>query len=205
MRCFITMMSVLVAELLLKIIKHITVATMFTIARIALTPVIVYYLLAHCFVETCFLFIVAALTDVIDGYIARRYNQKTFLGAVLDPLADKILLLSVFGSFFYMSLEILRVPGWFVCLLVSKELLQIFGAILLYIKRGWVAIKANVWGKITTLSQILFIVWLFYCILFGATPSKNVFNGFLIIMSFIMCLSFEQYCLVWLKKICKRR
>src|SRR5882724_10959589 len=76
--------------------KRMTIATLCTIARILLTPMIVLAMMSGQWTGACALFICAALTDFFDGFLARYCNQKTFLGACLDPIADKFLLISCF-------------------------------------------------------------------------------------------------------------
>src|SRR5437879_1486720 len=110
--------------------KHtITVATIFTLLRIVLTPLVVYLVIINWWGSALVCFITAALTDGIDGFIARHYNQKTFLGACLDPVADKILLLSVFFTIWILNISVFSIPTWFVVVLYGKEFLQIIGAL----------------------------------------------------------------------------
>src|SRR5579863_5772212 len=97
--------------------RRITTATMFTIARILLTPIIVYLMIAQCWRSASLFFIIAALTDVIDGFLARHFNQKTFLGACLDPVADKIFLFSCFFTLFFINSAFFYVPAWFIALM----------------------------------------------------------------------------------------
>jgi len=90
-----------------------------TLARILLVPVTIWLIVSGEFGFAFLVFISAGIGDGIDGFIARRYNMKTQLGAYLDPLADKVLLVSI-----YISLGFLQhMPAWLVILVASRDVL----------------------------------------------------------------------------------
>ena len=144
-----------------------TVPNILTLARILITPVIAllpfingYWPKLICFV----IFIAAAVTDVIDGRIARRSNQITDLGKILDPIADKLLLFATLGPFWWISLQreaLYHIPVWgsvplWVCLLlIGRELaMTIFRA---WAQRRGVVIAAGHAGKMKAVLQNVFI------------------------------------------------
>lgn len=93
-----------------------------TILRICLTPVFIYFLFwgpADRYAVALFIFILAGLTDIYDGHLARRFHVESTLGKILDPIADKILVLSAFISFVTMGL----VYAWMVGLIILRDLL----------------------------------------------------------------------------------
>ncbi len=93
-----------------------------TILRICLTPVFIYFLFwgaGDRYAVALFIFIIAGLTDLYDGYLARRLQVESTLGKILDPIADKILILSAFISFVTMGL----VYAWMVALIILRDLL----------------------------------------------------------------------------------
>ncbi len=92
------------------------------------------------------IFIFSGVTDIFDGYIARRFNQVTKMGTILDPLADKMMLISVFASFVIKE----KIGLWIILAIACKETLMILGAFILYSEKGDV-ITANILGKATTL------------------------------------------------------
>jgi len=92
-----------------------------------------------------FIFIFSALTDVLDGFIARKYGMVTKLGTVLDPLADKMMLISVLTIFVLKQ----KISIWILIVMTLKELLMIGGAYFLYSNED-VVIPANIYGKAST-------------------------------------------------------
>lgn len=102
------------------------------------------------------IFIIAAASDGIDGYIARHYNQKSRLGVVLDPLADKGLLLAaiVTLSFSNWSYEF---PLWFPVLVIARDIVIVAGAFVLHIMNGTVKVKPSWTGKTATFLQMVAI------------------------------------------------
>lgn len=88
----------------------------------------------------------AGLTDVVDGYIARTYKLETYIGQLLDPLADKLMMVAVLFSL----IESNRVPWSVASLLVLRDILMILGAAFFYFQGKRAVPKANAWGKLTT-------------------------------------------------------
>lgn len=103
-----------------------TVANMITIVRLLLVPAVIYWLLSGEWRLAFAGFVIAGVSDAIDGYIARRFNQHSRLGAYLDPIADKLLLVSVFVVLGMLG----ELPLWLVVAAVSRDAL-IVGAVLL--------------------------------------------------------------------------
>jgi cardiolipin synthase len=127
-----------------------TLANRLTILRILMTPVIVVLLLYRQAGAALALFLLAGLTDGLDGFVARTRGQKTTLGMVLDPLADKLLLSST-----VITLSVLReLPRWFAIILVSRDLILIGGSVILYMFLGRLASPPSRLGKATTGFQL---------------------------------------------------
>ncbi|MDK2920646.1 MAG: hypothetical protein PWR24_203 [Desulfonauticus sp.] len=136
--------------------KNLTIPNILTVFRILLTPVFVIFFLDKEYAWSLGVFFLAGFTDGLDGFIARFFRQKSKLGALLDPLADKVLLITT-----YVCLGIARwVPGWLAVLVVSRDLL-ILGGVGLLSFLGF-AIKDNIRpsfvSKVNTLLQILLVV-----------------------------------------------
>ncbi len=127
-----------------------TLANRLTILRILMTPVIVVLLLYRHMGAALALFLLAGVTDGLDGLIARSWKQKTALGIVLDPLADKLLLTST-----VITLTILKeLPRWFTIIVVSRDVFLIGGSMILYMFLGKLGTPPSRLGKFTTGFQL---------------------------------------------------
>ncbi len=125
-----------------------------TIIRILLAPVFVIFLLREFFVPALIVFTVAGISDGLDGFIARYFNQKTALGAYLDPIADKMLLISAF-----VSLGILKIiPAWLAVVVISRDVLIVIGIAVFTITEKSYKVKPSIVSKLTTVSQITAII-----------------------------------------------
>ena len=103
-----------------------------------------------------FIFIIASITDKLDGYIARSRNQVTTFGKFLDPLADKILVLTAF----VMLVEFDKIPAWIPVIVLAREFL-VSGYRLLAAQKGGAVIAASIWGKLKTVTQMVAIILVF--------------------------------------------
>lgn len=131
-----------------------TIPNILTLFRILLTPVFLIFLFHNQFTEALVTFFLAGLTDGLDGFIARAFKQKSLLGAFLDPVADKILLVSAFLAL--ASLNIM--PWWLAVVVIVRDLAIITGASLLVLSDVPFEVKPSIAGKITTLFQLLTVV-----------------------------------------------
>jgi cardiolipin synthase len=132
----------------------INIPNLLTIVRILLTPLFVIVLLKDLFGPALLIFTIAGISDGLDGFIARYFNQRTTLGAYLDPIADKLLLVSAF-----VSLAILKiVPGWLTVIVISRDVLIVMGIAIFTITEKAYKIKPSIISKITTVAQITTII-----------------------------------------------
>jgi len=145
-----------------------TTANKITILRILLIPFFVVELLYY--VQTAnelhrvvalLTFAVAAICDGVDGYIARRYNQRSELGVILDPLADKLLLVSgvVLLSFDH-GLLLGRIPLWLTVTIIARDLWVLVGLVVIHITLGKVKVRPRRTGKVATVLQMAVVLWL---------------------------------------------
>ena len=128
-----------------------------TVLRVVLVPFFVAALLISKTTESMkwaalVLFIVASLTDILDGKIARKYNLVTTFGKFMDPLADKVLTISGMICL----IELGRIPSWIVVIIVAREFI-ISGFRLIATEHG-IVIAANYWGKWKTTFQMIMII-----------------------------------------------
>jgi cardiolipin synthase len=127
----------------------------FTGLRFVLTPVIMYYIAHAQCVYAFIVFACAACTDFLDGLSARYLHQETQVGALLDPLADKVL---ISGVLYALWMYTGYVPTWFVCLVVIKELLLIAGTVLLLQKKYDVSVQPIFAAKVTMFLQCVYVM-----------------------------------------------
>lgn len=102
------------------------------------------------------IFIIASITDKLDGYIARSRNQVTTFGKFLDPLADKILVLTAM----ILLVEVSKIPAWIPVIVLSREFI-VSGYRLIAVEKGGKVIAASVWGKLKTVTQMISIILIF--------------------------------------------
>jgi cardiolipin synthase len=135
-------------------------ANKISIARIILIPFFVAAIVYGRMEIALAIFILAALSDGADGFIARAFNQKTELGAMLDPIADKLLLLTAFISMATVKAipPEIRLPPYVPIIVISRDILIVIGSVIVYMIKGDLKIKPSVIGKITTFFQMITIV-----------------------------------------------
>jgi cardiolipin synthase (CMP-forming) len=121
-----------------------------TFGRLLTVPIAVYLMMQSAYLAAFLLFLLAGVSDALDGYLAKRNNQTTELGAILDPLADKALLVGV-----YVTLGLQEnLPNWLVLLVVFRDVLIIGGVIILFLVRLEVKMRPLIISKINTAAQI---------------------------------------------------
>jgi CDP-diacylglycerol--glycerol-3-phosphate 3-phosphatidyltransferase len=145
-----------------------TTANKITLVRIALIPVFIVLLLIDqfgCQIAAAAVFVIASLTDLVDGHIARKYNQITNFGKFIDPIADKLLVVS--------GMVILcgqgRIPGWVVVIFIAREFI-ISGFRLVAADKGTV-IAAGKLGKYKTATQMVAVILITLCLPASGAPA----------------------------------
>lgn len=133
------------------------------------------------------IFIIASLTDKLDGYLARKNNQITTFGKFLDPLADKILVLAAM----VMLVEMAKLPAWIPIIVLAREFM-VSGYRLVAVEKDGEVIAASKWGKLKTVTQMIAIILAFLDLnAFGACFSGNLQSvglGLNIIVTFMMII-----------------
>ncbi len=131
-----------------------------TVLRIMLVPVFITAILYHHLDIALIIFIAASLTDALDGYLARVLGQKTEFGAIMDPIADKMLLNSAFISFSLVSglPEYIKMPVYVPIVVISRDVIILVGVMVIYLLNGKIEARPTIIGKITTFFQMITIV-----------------------------------------------
>jgi CDP-diacylglycerol--glycerol-3-phosphate 3-phosphatidyltransferase len=180
---------------------HLTLATRVTIARILAVPVfvlfMVYYRLsidagqpeAGFRLAALTVFLAAGISDGIDGYLARRSHQVSRLGTILDPLADKFLVLAALILLTSPSRPALQpqFPTWFTWLVITRDLVLIPGALLVDHVVGHVEVRARMSGKVATALLMASVAWAL------AGWPVPPFRATVLLAAAATCLSFVQY------------
>jgi len=130
-----------------------SIPNLITLGRILLVPIVVWAIATPGTMWIAFvLFIVAGVSDAVDGFLAKRFHMTTELGAYLDPLADKALIVSI-----YLTLGINNeIPHWLVILVVSRDILIVGGIILSWVMGNPLKIRPLLVSKLNTVAQIVF-------------------------------------------------
>ena len=146
--------------------SELTVASRLTVIRILIVPffivTVLYYSPGqdHLRFISLGLFVTAAFLDFLDGYWARKFHQETKAGAILDPLADKILLISAFICLYKVSVlfETVRFPIWLVVAVISRDAILLLGSMIIHLVKGDITVATTIWGKGTAFLQMLAVI-----------------------------------------------
>jgi cardiolipin synthase (CMP-forming) len=140
-----------------------TIPNMITMARFCLVPVIIVCVVSQAWASAFWLFLAAGLSDGVDGFIAKRFDQRSELGAILDPLADKALLVSLFIALGLVE----ALPAWLVILVVLRDVMIIAAVIISWALDRPLAIKASRLSKVNTAAQIVLVQFVLFTRGFG--------------------------------------
>jgi cardiolipin synthase len=124
-----------------------------TLLRIILIPFFINLMIYHYYREALVVFIFACVTDALDGMIARFTKTQTELGAFLDPMADKLLIVSAFVTLVLMDM----LPVWLVIIVISRDMILVLGSIAIYFTGYKFTAKPSIIGKTTTVMQLVVV------------------------------------------------
>ncbi len=132
-----------------------TVPNLLTSIRIILTPIFLIYIITDQVFLAFSVLVIAGLTDALDGFIARWYRQKSKIGAILDPLADKLLIITA-----YVAIPIKRhtIPPWLSAIVISRDILILLGVLILFLNSIRFEVKPSLVSKINTFFQIITVL-----------------------------------------------
>lgn len=131
-----------------------TVPNLITTVRIILAPVFIIYLINDQFSAALVVFLLCAASDGLDGMVARLIDQKSRLGAYMDPLADKLLLVAAFVTLSVRGF----LPAWLTVLVFSRDMMILLGVLVLFLNRLEFTIKPSILSKATTWLQFVTVV-----------------------------------------------
>jgi len=170
-----------------------TIPNLITTIRIILTPIFVIYIINDELISGLIVLVISGISDGIDGMVARLFNQKSKLGAYLDPMADKIILISAF-----ITLGIRQMlPAWLAVMVISRDILILMGISIMFLHGMKIDIKPSISSKITTCLQFITLILIL---------SKDYLAGFqgyyrylFYVTAFFTTISFLQYTHQWFK------
>jgi cardiolipin synthase len=146
--------------------RRVSIPNIITLGRIMLVPIIVWAIVSSQMEVAFGVFLIAGISDAVDGFLAKRFNMASELGALLDPLADKALLVSI-----YMALGIWgAIPRWIVILVVSRDIMIVAAVIVSWLFDKPVAMKPLMVSKLNTATQVAFAALVLAALAFGFKP-----------------------------------
>lgn len=165
-----------------------------TLARALLVPVIFWLLLTGRTQTAFYLFVLAGISDAVDGFLAKRFNWQTELGAYLDPLADKLLVVCIFIAMGWLG----ELPSWLVIAVVSRDLLIVMAVMLSWVLGRPVRIRPLAVSKANTVAQIVLaaVVLADSGFKLGLGPVRD---GLAILTVALTLASLAAYLVTWLR------
>jgi cardiolipin synthase len=172
----------------------VSLPNLITLGRILLVPVVVWAISTGAMAIAFVLFVVAGVSDAVDGFLAKRFNMTSELGAYLDPLADKALIMSI-----YITLGIPgTIPRWLVILVVSRDIMIIGAVILSWLMGKPLKVKPLVVSKLNTAAQIVFA-----CVVLGSlgfhVPAETLIVVLMGVVAVLTLLSIAAYMAEWVR------
>lgn len=147
--------------------KKSDIPNLISFLRVLLIPPVVWFLLQQYYLYALALFIVAGLSDALDGYLARKYHWGSDLGGWLDPLADKAMQISAYFALTWIGL----IPVWLLSTVILRDVFIVFGGLYYFYRVEKVTASPSWISKLNTLAQILLVVLiLVHKSLFGLPP-----------------------------------
>ena len=175
---------------------ELSIPNIITLGRIILVPFIVWAIASNKMEMAFAIFIVAGVSDAVDGFLAKRFNMASELGALLDPLADKALLVSI-----YVALGIWgAVPRWIVILVVSRDLMIVAAVIVSWLVGKPIPMKPLMVSKLNTVAQVAFAALVLASLGFGfkerLPPYDWILMGFVTVFTLV---SISLYLVEWVR------
>jgi len=171
-----------------------SIPNIITLGRILLVPVIVWAIASNQMAFAFAVFIVAGVSDAVDGFLAKRFNMASELGALLDPIADKALLVSIYIALGTWG----AVPRWIVILVVSRDIMIVAAVIVSWLVGKPIPMKPLMVSKLNTVAQVAFAALVLGSLGFGfnPTPYDHILMGFVTVFTLA---SVSLYLVEWVR------
>ncbi len=171
-----------------------------TVFRFLLVPPVVMLLLKGRFESALLIFAVAGFSDALDGYLAKHYHWTSRLGALMDPLADKLLLVSTFVTLGWLGL----IPLWLVGLVILRDLVIVTGAVVYHMRIEQLDAEPSLISKLNTFTQIVLVLAVMFTQVFGELPELWL-EALLYSVLVTTVWSGFDYVWIWSRKAWSRR
>jgi cardiolipin synthase (CMP-forming) len=171
-----------------------SIPNIITLGRILLVPVIVWAIASNQMAIAFAIFIIAGVSDAVDGFLAKRFNMASELGALLDPLADKALLVSIYIALGTWG----AVPRWIVILVVSRDIMIVAAVIVSWLVGKPIPMKPLMVSKLNTFAQVAFAALVLAALGFGFDPSPYEVI-LMVIVAVLTLLSVAFYVVEWVR------
>jgi cardiolipin synthase len=171
-----------------------TLPNLITIARLLLVPLIIWFIVADQPLAAFWVFVIAGISDAVDGFIARQFDLRSDLGTYLDPIADKTLLVSI-----YVTLAVVEaIPVWLTILIVSRDFLIVGAVVLSWMVGEPTSVQPLRVSKVNTLAQIVLAAVVLGDLAFSLDLA-NVRSGLVYIVAGLTVASAAIYLVGWVR------
>jgi cardiolipin synthase len=171
-----------------------TLPNLITIGRLVLVPLVIVMIIDARWQAAFVIFVAAGVSDAIDGFIAKRFDMRSELGAYLDPMADKALIVSI-----YITLAVVgALPAWLVILVVARDLMIVSAVVLSWVMDKRVEIAPLLVSKLNTFAQLALAALMLGSRAFGIDPGIALQLG-LVVVALLTLGSMTAYLALWLR------
>lgn len=165
------------------------IPNLISLLRIVLVVPITWFIIESNFKIAAILFFIAGFSDFFDGFFARKLNQESHIGAMLDPIADKILIVTLIIVLGYVNI----IPFWFSILIIARDVLIILGGIYLLKYKHIKDMPPVMISKLNTTFVLILIMDIFLGMIFGVEFFSNLKESFIFLVSLTTVFSFAVY------------
>ncbi|MFN2333602.1 MAG: CDP-alcohol phosphatidyltransferase family protein [Wenzhouxiangellaceae bacterium] len=163
-----------------------------TVARMLLVGPLVYLLLVERFTAALVLAVVAGLSDWLDGALARRFSWQSHFGGLLDPLADKLLMVATYATLAWLD----KLPMWLFILVVLRDVVIVTGGLIYHLRFEAVKAQPTRMSKANTLFQVL-LMWFVLTALAGLPVPRLLIDGMIALVAATAVVTLFQYVFLW--------
>ncbi len=169
------------------------IPNLLTIARLIMIPPIIYLIATNTYQYALLLFFVAGFTDALDGFLAKKFKWQSSLGSILDPIADKLLLISTYLALSYIG----HIPWWLTFIIIFRDAIIFIGALIYnYNVDELFDMQPSVVSKINTFAQIFLVLLVLFNLAFNMID-QNWIDSVIYMVLTTTCLSGADYVWTW--------